>query len=95
MKTVQQASLSLNLVCSPWKNLRGDSMEMVLPPSWAPFHIYKMVVVEPGDAQFPLSISIILNPSGCCPAKSNMHGAIFLGTSRRICADAQRKLGLG
>src|SRR5881227_545846 len=65
----------------PWKYLPTIPVEMVLLPSWAPFHIYKMSSWSRAMLM-PLSIISHFKPTRVLPGEKQLHELYPLGTEQ-------------
>src|SRR6266699_2367553 len=65
----------------PWKYLPAIPVEMVLLPSWAPFHIYKMSSWSRAML-IPLSIINHFKPTRILPGEKQLHELYPLGTEQ-------------
>ncbi len=65
----------------PWKYLPAMPVEMVLLPSWAPFHIYKMSSWSRAML-VPLSIISHFKPTRVLPGEKQLHELYPLGTEQ-------------
>jgi squalene-hopene/tetraprenyl-beta-curcumene cyclase len=65
----------------PWKYLPAIPVEMVLLPSWAPFHIYKMSSWSRAMLM-PLSIINHFKPTRVLPGEKQLHELYPLGTEQ-------------
>jgi squalene-hopene/tetraprenyl-beta-curcumene cyclase len=65
----------------PWKYLPTIPVEMVLLPSWAPFHIYKMSSWSRAML-VPLSIISHFKPTRVLPGEKQLHELYPLGTEQ-------------
>ena len=72
MNTFSKLYLAL-LGVFPWKYLPAIPLEMVLLPSWAPFHIYKMSSWSRAML-IPLSIINHFKPTRILPGEKQLHG---------------------
>ncbi len=66
----------------PWKYLPTIPVEMVLLPSWAPFHIYKMSSWSRAML-IPLSIINHFKPTRTLPGDKQLHELYPLGTEHK------------
>ena len=66
----------------PWKYLPTIPVEMVLLPSWAPFHIYKMSSWSRAML-IPLAIINHFKPSRVLPGEKQLHELYPLGTENQ------------
>src|SRR5712692_1586379 len=66
----------------PWKYLPTIPVEMVLLPSWAPFHIYKMSSWSRAML-IPLAIINHFKPSRVLPGEKHLHELYPLGTENQ------------
>src|SRR2546423_14645184 len=80
MNTFSKLYLAL-LGVFPWKYLPAIPVEMVLLPSWAPFHIYKMSSWSRAML-IPLSIINHLKPTRVLPGEKQLHELYPLGTEQ-------------
>ena len=69
----------------PWKYLPAIPVEMVLLPSWAPFHIYKMSSWSRAML-VPLRLSIISSPRGFARRKATARAISPRHRAQAICA---------
>src|SRR5881392_2425835 len=65
----------------PWKYLPAIPLEMVLLPSWAPFHIYKMSSWSRAML-IPLAIINHFKPTRILPGEKQLHELYPLGTEQ-------------
>src|SRR5437667_10951737 len=65
----------------PWKYLPAIPVEMVLLPSWAPFHIYKMSSWSRAMLM-PLAIISHFKPTRILPGEKQLHELYPLGTEQ-------------
>src|SRR5438270_4614248 len=65
----------------PWKYLPAIPVEMILLPSWAPFHIYKMSSWSRAMLM-PLSIINHFKPTRILPGEKQLHELYPLGTEQ-------------
>src|SRR6266581_2716873 len=80
MNTFSKLYLAL-LGVFPWKYLPAIPVEMVLLPSWAPFHIYKMSSWSRAML-LPLSIINHFKPTRVLPGEKQLHELYPLGTEQ-------------
>src|SRR6266567_1803994 len=80
MNTFSKLYLAL-LGVFPWKYLPAIPVEMVLLPSWAPFHIYKMSSWSRAML-IPLSIINHFKPTRILPGEKQLHELYPLGTEQ-------------
>src|SRR5213594_371667 len=80
MNTFSKLYLAL-LGVFPWKYLPAIPVEMVLLPSWAPFHIYKMSSWSRAML-IPLSIINHFKPTRSLPGNKQLHELYPLGTEQ-------------
>src|SRR6266576_3250867 len=80
MNTFSKLYLAL-LGVFPWKYLPSIPVEMVLLPSWAPFHIYKMSSWSRAML-IPLSIINHFKPTRILPGEKQLHELYPLGTEQ-------------
>src|SRR5437764_13365168 len=80
MNTFSKLYLAL-LGVFPWKYLPAIPIEMVLLPSWAPFHIYKMSSWSRAML-IPLSIINHVKPTRILPGEKQLHELYPLGTEQ-------------
>ena len=80
MNTFSKLYLAL-LGVFPWKYLPAIPLEMVLLPSWAPFHIYKMSSWSRAML-IPLSIINHFKPTRILPGEKQLHELYPLGTEQ-------------
>ena len=80
MNTFSKLYLAL-LGVFPWKYLPSIPVEMVLLPSWAPFHIYKMSSWSRAML-IPLSIINHFKPTRVLPGEKQLHELYPLGTEQ-------------
>jgi squalene-hopene/tetraprenyl-beta-curcumene cyclase len=78
MNTFSKLYLAL-LGVFPWKYLPAIPVEMVLLPSWAPFHIHKMSSWSRAML-IPLSIINHFKPTRVLPGEKQLHELYPLGT---------------
>src|SRR5437016_1194365 len=80
MNTFSKLYLAL-LGVFPWKYLPAIPLEMVLLPSWAPFHIYKMSSWS-RSMLVPLAIINHFKPTRVLPGEKQLHELYPIGTEQ-------------
>src|SRR6476469_2587277 len=88
MNTFSKLYLAL-LGVFPWKYLPAIPLEMVLLPSWAPFHIYKMSSWSRAML-IPLSIINHFKPTRILPGEKQLH-ALRIGLLRQRALEAAER----